>query len=327
MVDVSVIIPVYNTGKYLKRCFDSILKQEHKNIEIIVIDDGSTDESGKICDEYAKRDDRFIVKHTENFGVSNARNLGLKEATGKYFCFVDSDDTVSKDYVSLLYNNAEKYGCVVSAARNCNDRNTVKSLDKIKVMTRNEARFSVTDRKAGLKGFVCCKLYKTDIMKANNLRFHTEFTLLEDLIFIFEYLKHCSCEDKICLSFKVIYKYCSSRSDSALKQRFSAPEYKEKWYDSVRAADFLIKENEAVFGIDKAAQKLNKRLKNELVCEKVIQSVTQMRILAHYNKTDDPTYRTCRKNITENIFVYLTNKHITLKQKLGAIAILFFKNI
>lgn len=93
---VSVIIPVYNTQKYLARCLDSILNQTQSELEILLIDDGSTDDSGKLCDAYAKKDNRFQVIHKENGGVSSARNAGIERMTGDYCCFVDSDDYVCR---------------------------------------------------------------------------------------------------------------------------------------------------------------------------------------------------------------------------------------
>ena len=94
---ISIVSPVFNVEKFLARCLDSLVNQTLSDIEIILVDDGSPDNSGRICDEYAKKDDRVIVIHKENGGVSSARNVGIDKAKGKYICFVDSDDYVSKD--------------------------------------------------------------------------------------------------------------------------------------------------------------------------------------------------------------------------------------
>lgn len=102
---ISVIVPVYNAEKYLRECVDSILNQTYKNFEVILVDDGSTDGSPAICDEYAKTDERVKVIRKENGGVSSARNLGLEVANGEYICFIDSDDFVSEDYLKNLYNS------------------------------------------------------------------------------------------------------------------------------------------------------------------------------------------------------------------------------
>ena len=99
---ISVIIPVYNTEKYLRTCLDSIVNQTHSNLQIILIDDGSTDNSGLICDEYAQKDSRIICVHQQNGGVSKARNEGLKIATGDYIHFPDSDDYLDLDTYEYL---------------------------------------------------------------------------------------------------------------------------------------------------------------------------------------------------------------------------------
>lgn len=99
---ISVIVPVYNVEEYLPKCLESIIGQTYKRLEIILVDDGSTDNSGYICDSYARKDSRVIVIHQSNFGVSAARNEGIKIATGDYICFVDSDDWIEEDYFELI---------------------------------------------------------------------------------------------------------------------------------------------------------------------------------------------------------------------------------
>lgn len=100
---VSIIVPVYNVEKYLRPCLDSILAQTYANIEIILVDDGSKDSSGAICDEYAAKDNRIHVVHKENGGVSKARNAGIGCAQGEYLSFIDGDDTVDSDYIEIMY--------------------------------------------------------------------------------------------------------------------------------------------------------------------------------------------------------------------------------
>ena len=99
---ITVIIPVYNTEKYLERCLNGIVDQTYRNLEILLIDDGSTDSSGDICRSFAEKDDRITVLKKENGGQASARNLGLDRMTGKYVAFVDSEDYVSPDYIELL---------------------------------------------------------------------------------------------------------------------------------------------------------------------------------------------------------------------------------
>ena len=115
MEKISVIIPVYNVEAYIEKCLKSIMEQTYKNLEIILIDDGSTDNSGKICDEYAKKDTRINVIHRKNGGLSVARNDGIKIAKGEYICFVDSDDYVTENYCEVLYNTLKSNNADISA--------------------------------------------------------------------------------------------------------------------------------------------------------------------------------------------------------------------
>lgn len=108
---ISVIIPVYNPGIHLYKCIDSIVNQTYRNLEIILIDDGSTDGSGKVCDEYAEKDSRIICIHKENAGVSKARNAGLEIATGDYYYFPDSDDYIDLDSFEYLLGIIDQYHC------------------------------------------------------------------------------------------------------------------------------------------------------------------------------------------------------------------------
>ena len=109
---ITIVVPVYKVEQYLDKCVNSIINQTYKNLEIILVDDGSPDNCGKMCDEYAKNDNRIVVIHKENGGLSDARNAGIEIAKGKYISFIDSDDYVTEDYVEFLYalisnNNVE----------------------------------------------------------------------------------------------------------------------------------------------------------------------------------------------------------------------------
>ena len=108
---VSIIVPVYNAEQYLRRCVDSILNQEYTDFEVFLVNDGSTDSSGDICEEYGNKDTRVIVIQKENTGVSDSRNLALDRARGKYLQFLDSDDWITPDATRLFVRAAEEYGC------------------------------------------------------------------------------------------------------------------------------------------------------------------------------------------------------------------------
>lgn len=131
---ISIIVPVYNVEKYLKKCIESIINQTYSNLEIILVDDGTKDNSGMICDEYAQKDNRIKVIHKENGGLSDARNAGMRMATGEYIAFVDGDDYIENDMYEFLYNELKKENADISI---CNrylayENGTIKNIEKHK---------------------------------------------------------------------------------------------------------------------------------------------------------------------------------------------------
>lgn len=166
---ISIIVPVYNVQKYLPRCIDSIINQTYKNLEIIVVDDGSTDDSGKICDEYAKKDNRIRVIHKENGGLSEARNIGINQANGDLIGFIDSDDYISKDMFEILRKSLIKYQTDISI---CNIQNV--NEDGVRLSTQmdyHEEKTQVLEKKEALqllledkiKSYAWNKLYKIEL--------------------------------------------------------------------------------------------------------------------------------------------------------------------
>lgn len=143
MPKISIIVPIYNVEEYLPRCIDSILAQTFKDFELILVDDGSLDNCGKICDEYAQKDDRIVVIHKENGGLSDARNAGIDVATGEYIGFIDSDDWIDSNMYYVLYNNAIKNMADISEClfTQCSDNIVVKQPNKIieKVFSKENA--------------------------------------------------------------------------------------------------------------------------------------------------------------------------------------------
>lgn len=192
MIKVSVIVPVYNVKDYLERAVDSLLNQTLSEIEIILIDDGSTDGSGDICDKYAEKDKRVIVLHQKNSGVSAARNNGLKLAKGEYIGFVDSDDYAEPDMYEVLYNNAVENDCQLSAIAAKNMR-----VDGTFVEEERNDKVYVWDNKTALKYFlerkyfnVCIwsKLLHRDVCK--NISFEVGKKIGEDEFYSFEAFFH-----------------------------------------------------------------------------------------------------------------------------------------
>lgn len=177
---VSVVIPVYNVEDYLKECLDSVINQSYRYLQIILINDGSTDTSRFICDEYRKKDDRVKVIHKENGGLSEARNVGLENSIGEYVVFVDSDDYIHKDFIrilleNLIYNNADISLSDFSSYKLSNEV----VLGKAKKMSFED--FFTQIKSLTTKIIVCNKLYKIDIW--NGVRF--EKNKLHEDVFVF----------------------------------------------------------------------------------------------------------------------------------------------
>lgn len=168
MCKISIIVPVYNVEKYLKKCIESILLQTLKDIEIILVDDGSTDDSGRICDEFANMDSRIKVLHKKNGGLSDARNVGINHAEGEYLGFIDSDDYIDNDMYEFLYSNAKKYDADMSTCGIYNvhkGKETEKLPEYSKLVNKKEAIELVLDGKLLVANAVS-KLYRKELFKS-----------------------------------------------------------------------------------------------------------------------------------------------------------------
>ena len=186
---ISVIVPVYNVEKYLSRCIDSILAQTFTDFELLLIDDGSKDKSGEICDEYAKKDNHVKVFHKENGGVSSARNLGLDNAQGEWITFVDSDDFVNSDWLSY-YAKSFDVDLIVQGYQVIEA-----DLSKSVVVgdckrVNGDLRYDVLCylAKKSMLNSPWNKCYKYEIIQKNKLRFVEGISLSEDLIFVLDFL-------------------------------------------------------------------------------------------------------------------------------------------
>lgn len=189
---LSVIVPIYNAENTLKKCLDSIKKQIYTNYEVILIDDGSKDNSGQICDYYSSKDSRFVVIHTINQGVSKARNIGLEKANGKYLMFVDCDDYISPDYFDTYINIIEKdQSDVVIGGLVCeeNDCTTIKNVFRTGKKS-NEIWDDICLRPE-MFGYIAGKIMRTNIIKENNIRFNIMMYSQEDLDFNLSVYEKC----------------------------------------------------------------------------------------------------------------------------------------
>ncbi len=191
---ISVIIPVYKVGAYLPACVDSILAQTFTDFELLLVDDGSPDNSGIICDNYAEKDSRVKVFHQANGGVSCARNCGLEHAKGKWIAFVDSDDYVGKDYLQDLYDAVdEKVDLVIQSFSHIKE-NGEKLFGDSERNGKNGVYFPSDFRQMQqewhleMRCHPISKLFKRRIIEDNKIEFTQKVTLGEDFLFLFSYL-------------------------------------------------------------------------------------------------------------------------------------------
>lgn len=202
---ISVIVPIYKVEPYLRQCLDSILAQTYKNIEVILVDDGSPDNCGAICEEYAEKYKNFIAVHKENAGLGMARNTGMKYMTGAYVMFVDSDDYLDPDLIEILFTAIKKNGVDVSKSCGRNvygdGRITYNMHYQDEVFPGNQAAKtfllrtigSSPEKKDMLGSAVWGSLYKTSPIKEYDIKFPSERVLIsEDIIFNIEYMQYAN---------------------------------------------------------------------------------------------------------------------------------------
>ena len=210
MPKVSIIVPVYKAEAYLHRCVDSILAQTFTDWELLLVDDGSPDRSGAICDEYALRDSRIKVLHKQNGGPSSARNLGIEHAQGKYIWFVDSDDWIEHGALRRIFNvmdnsNAEVCFFCLNPISNSEvqipfDFKSIvgNNVDGIHYVGKQEcAKAFVEIEMSGGMGWTCNKWFKKSIIDENHIRFDTRFAIQEDHLFTLSYLLHVNQNMKV----------------------------------------------------------------------------------------------------------------------------------
>lgn len=192
---ISIIIPVYNVYQYLNECILSVVNQSYKDFECILIDDGSSDGSEIICDQWKQKDSRIKVIHQLNQGVSKARNIGIAEAKGEYLTFIDSDDWIDSNYLNTLLQPIEEYNVelVVCGLQQHYSNGTFKNYSYktgiINIEQQDTNAFTDINKKFLLFGPVI-KLYKRTIIQKHNIHFPPEYTYGEDLLFNYNYLEY-----------------------------------------------------------------------------------------------------------------------------------------
>jgi len=233
-VKVSVIVPVYRVAKFLPKCIESIQSQDYRNIEIILVDDGSDDVSGKICDEYADSDCRIVVIHKPNGGVSSARNAGLERARGEYVCFVDGDDYVMTDYVSYLLHLALENEADIAL--------TTAMFGNFNEEQSNDYSIEVYDTEKATEAMLCyrfpigvyCRMFRRSFIEEQGIRFREELFIGEGFNFNMDCIQRAN---KIAAGHRKVYYYRRDNESSAMSSFSSS-----KWENGLHAIQ-AIKEN------------------------------------------------------------------------------------
>ncbi len=303
---ISIIVPIYNADKYLKKCLDSIINQTYKNLEIILIDDGSVDNSLKICKDYAKKDKRIIVFSQKNKGQACARNYGLNIATGDYIGFVDSDDWIDLDMFEYLYNLIVKYGADCSYIKIRKKKYDIQAKKIIESIYKDED-ILIEYLKFGMKTgeyAVYTYLYKREIIE--NVRF-PEGRINEDIPFLYCVLENAKILVK---SNKHCYNYRLSENSTTRSY------FKKKDFDLIEASNDLINYSK---NKSKKIQKLAK-------IKRYRSDFSLLAKIAYYGLQKDDDFseeiRLLKKNIRKNYFSLLfSNMKFTRKLQLTAFVI------
>lgn len=284
---ISIIIPIYNVEKYLAQCLDSIIHQTYKNLEIILIDDWSTDNSWKICDEYSKKDERIKVFHTKNWGLSTARNIWLKHSNGEYIWYIDSDDFIATDMYEILYKAAIESDSDITI---CNRH----IWDQYNNWTENKKfpkeTFVSTDE--ALDNFyksmyVWNKLYKKNLIK--DISFVE--MLAQDVLYNFTLFKKAK---RICCINKCGYYYRHNPTSRQHTRKF-----KKEWFKFLNVLDMEI--------LYAKGNKLHK-LEKKLIWAKVDIIVTRLTYIALDNEPDLESTDKLLQYVKEHKYIYLKSE-------------------
>lgn len=254
---VSIIIPVYNAERYLAKCIESILRQTYEAFELVLVDDGARDGSGKICDDFSKKDNRLKVLHIENGGVSRARNIGIEHIRGEYVLFVDSDDYLEENMLEVLVDGIKKEesDLVICGFINENLNSSKEIFPKEKegnYVVEQIATNILRDPYAYIYGVLWNKLFRTNIIKNHQLKFINNVTFGEDFIFNLSYLSQIQKVEVISKGLyhyirynnnSLMYKMVKQQIDSSyyiqsIDKRILIYEYYKKFYE-----DLLLYEN------------------------------------------------------------------------------------
>lgn len=260
---ISVVIPVYNAEVYIKRCLESIQKQTYDNLEIIVVNDGSTDNTQKVLEEIQQQDRRIKLIQKENEGVSAARNDGVVTATGRYVYFIDSDDYVENNIIEKLYKVISSQGelsvCGFTTVFMNKEDAPFSLYDSTSIISIEEYLEKMSQYLYSVYyGSLWNKMYVTEIIKRNNLKFRKDISLAEDFIFNLDYLQYVK---KVTMLPECMYYYYQGNEESLTKK--SDPWY--IWNMARIRLNYCMEKYREMNMLDSCKRNINTTIANELV--------------------------------------------------------------
>lgn len=306
---ISVVIPVYNTENYLEECLNSVVEQTYKNLDIILIDDGSTDKSGEICDIYAKKDNRIRVYHIENSGQSVARNSGIKIANGKFISFIDSDDWIDKEFYEKMISHLEKYDADIAVCGRkliYPNKSIIKFVDTAPKIFNKKKALEELMLARSFDSSTCDKLYKMDLFK--NVRYPCDKTS-EDHAVVYKLILNSS---KIVHIGDALYYYRKGIAGSVSER------IEPKSYDLIEIKEQVV--NEIVYNYPELEKIAQTYLNSSIIG---LKSRIEMSSKEVQESTDITGFIEKVDNLFKSkILQILLDKNISIKQKFTTITLL-----
>lgn len=304
--EITVILPVRNGEKTVARALDSLLAQSFRDYEVIAVDDGSTDGTGGILDVYRENDSRIRVFHTENRGVSEARNTGLREARGSYITFLDCDDVTKDSWLLSLYTGIRsgKYGMAVCGyAAGREGEKPVSAAFEQRILTSDEALGRML-RYRDLTSAVWNKMLKADVIAENGILFSPRYSIGEDLVFLTRY---CMYIDSVIVVPDTAYVYTTG-NESAMGEYGRGSVFKENWISEW----YAVRETERIlFSSGKRMRELE--IKKTRIAGKLLLA------MADYGYRDPNLERDLTDTLRKNIGIILTEKEFGSRRRIGMI--------
>lgn len=299
---ISIIVPVYNVEKYIENSINSILNQTYDNLEILLIDDGSTDTSGKLCDFYEKENKNIKVYHKKNGGLADARNYGLEHSTGKYVCFIDSDDFINKDMIKTLHNSIVEDESQIAACnfKNVDEKfnldNYNQKIDKINkhIFSKEEALTAMVNLNIGFAPNVCNKLFEKSLFTKDC--YFPKGKLYEDMIVTTKILNkitrasYLDCE---------LYYYLQRKNSIT-------GSFNEKELEHIEMSDEVLK----------FVTKNCNPVQNHFITYHVINCISVINKMLKNNALDINVYNNTREFLKNNKKIIFEDSNLSMKKKI-----------